>query len=86
MRGVVNLDPSERAMLNDALSRARKLVAELEEQKKQIDQSPPKDIDPEKFAEGRHAMIKAIASARRMLAALEDAERVADSPDDDNEA
>ena len=81
---VVDLDPDERKMLNEALSRARTLVAELEEQKKQVDASPPR-IDPQKLAEGRHAMIKAIASARRMLAALEDAERIADTPDDDDD-
>jgi hypothetical protein len=82
MPAVVDLDPSERAMLNEALTRARKLVKELEEQKKQVDASPPA-IDPQKLEEGRHAMIKAIASARRMLAALEDAERIADAPDEE---
>ena len=80
MPGVIDLDPSERKMLDEALTRARSLVKELEEQKKQVDQSPP-SIEPEKLAEGRRAMIKAIASARRMLAALEDAERIADTPD-----
>lgn len=67
-------------MLNEALTRARALVAELEKQKKELDASPP-SIDAEKLAEGRHAMIKAVASARRTLAALEDAERIANSPE-----
>ena len=81
MPGVIDLDPSERTMLYEALTRARSLVNELEEQREQVDQSPP-SIEPEKLAEGRRAMIKAIASARRMLAALEDAERIEDSPDE----
>lgn len=69
-------------MLDEALTRARALVAELEKQKKEIDASPPPaSITPEQFAEGRHAMIKAIASARRMLVSLEEAERIADAPD-----
>ncbi|MGB7157461.1 MAG: hypothetical protein WBD40_05310 [Tepidisphaeraceae bacterium] len=76
---MIDLDPADRAMLEDALKRARHLVAELEKQKKETDASPPA-IGAEKLAEGRHAMIKAVASARRMLAALEDAERIADTP------
>ena len=84
MRGMVDLDPSDRAMLNEAMTRARALVAELEKQKKEIDAAPaPKTISPEQFAEGKHAMIKAIASARRMLVSLEEAERIADAPDED---
>ena len=84
MRGMVDLDPSDRAMLNEALTRARALVVELEKQKKEIDAAPaPKGISSEQFAEGRHAMTKAIASARRMLVSLEEAERIADAPDED---
>jgi len=84
--GMIDLDPSDRAMLDEALKRARHLVAELEKQNKEIEASPmPKDIDPEKYAEGKHAMIKAIASARRMLVSLEEAERIANTPDDDQE-
>lgn len=82
---VMDLDPSDRAMLDEALTRARALVAELEKQKKEIDASPPA-IGAEQLAEGRHAMIKAIASARRMLVSLEEAERLADSPDHDTES
>jgi hypothetical protein len=81
---MVDLDPEQRAMLEEALKKARHLVAELEKQKVEIDAAPPpKDISPEQFAEGRHAMIKAIASARRMLVSLEEAERMADAPDED---
>ena len=87
MQGMVDLDPSDRAMLNEALTRARALVAELEKQKKEIDAAPPpKGITPEQLAEGKHAMIKAIASARRMLVSLEEAERIADAPDEDTPA
>jgi hypothetical protein len=76
----MDLDPSDRAMLNDALTRARTLVAEMELRKKEVDAAPPA-IDPEKLAEGRHSMTKAIASARRALAALEDAEQIANFPE-----
>ncbi len=82
MKGVIDLDPADRVMLDEALTRARALVAELEKQKREIDAAPPpKHISPEQFAEGGHAMIKAIASARRMLVSLEEAERIADQPD-----
>ena len=80
---MVDLDPEQRARLEDALKKARHLVAELEKQKKEIDAAPPpRDISPEQFAQGRHAMIKAIGSARRMLVSLEEAERMADAPDE----
>ncbi len=81
MPAVMELDPENRAMLDEALKRARLLVAELEKQKTETDASPPA-IDAEKLAEGRHAMIKAIASARRMLVSLEEAERISNTPDD----
>jgi hypothetical protein len=80
MPAVIDLDPADRAMLDEALTRARALVAELEKQKTELDASPP-SIDAGRIAEGRHAMIKAIASARRMLVSLEEAERIADSPE-----
>ena len=83
MPAVLDLDPADRAMLDEALTRARALVTELEKQEKEIDASPPSSsVSPEQLAEGRHAMIKAIASSRRMLASLEEAERIADAPDD----
>lgn len=80
MPAVIDLDPANRAMLDEALMRARALVAELEKQKVELDASPP-SITAEQLAEGRHAMIKAIASARRMLASLEEAERIANFPE-----
>jgi hypothetical protein len=82
MPAVIHLDPADRAMLDEALTRARALVAHLEEQKRELDTSPPTSLDAERLEEGRHAMIKAIASARRMLVSLEEAERIADAPDD----
>ena len=80
MPAVMELDPADRAILDDALVKARALVAELEKQKREVDASPP-SIPAEDLAEGRHAMVKAIASARRMLVSLEEAERIANSPE-----
>jgi hypothetical protein len=86
MPSVIELDPEQRAMLDEALKKARHLVMELEKQKKEIDALPrPAHIDPEKYDLGKHAMIKAIASAKRSLAALEDAERMANTPQDDED-
>jgi hypothetical protein len=83
---VIDLDPADRAMLGDALARARHLVAELEKQQVEIDASPrPAGISAEQYEEGRHAMIKAIASARRMLVSLEEAEHIADGPEEDDD-
>jgi hypothetical protein len=80
----MELDGEQRAMLEQALNKARHLVYELEKQKAEVDAAPP-SIPAEKLEEGRHAMIKAVASARRTLAALEDAERMANTPQDDKD-
>ncbi len=80
MPRVIDLDPANRAMLDEALTRARALIAELEKQRLELEGSPAA-ISAEKLSEGRHAIIKAIASARRMLASLEEAERIANAPD-----
>jgi len=69
-------------MLSDALARARRLVAELEKQGAEVEANPPK-LSPQKLAEGRHAFEMAMASARRMLAALEEAAKL--SPPDSTE-
>ena len=61
--------------------RARTLVGSLEQQKRELDGSPPLAVDGETLAAGRHAMIKAIASAGRMLVSLENAGRIRKSPD-----
>ena len=59
-------------MLADAIAKARKLVAELERQQAELEASPPK-LPPDQLAEGTQAFDNAVASARRMLQALEDA-------------
>jgi len=59
-------------MLADAIAKARKLVAELQRQQKEIEASPP-DLPPDQFAEGKQAFDNAVASAQRILKALEDA-------------
>ena len=59
-------------MLADAIAKARKLAAELERQQKEIEASPP-DLPPDQFAEGKQAFDNAVASAQRILKALEDA-------------
>ncbi len=63
----------EMRALTDALARARNLVAELERVREEAEQSPREDLTPEQLAQGREAMENAVASARRMLAALEGA-------------
>jgi hypothetical protein len=67
----------DEAMLADALAKARKLVAKMERQQAEVDASPPK-LPPEQLAMGKFAFEKALASARRMLKALEDAAQIAD--------
>jgi hypothetical protein len=67
-------------MLGEALAKARKLVAEMEKQKAEIAASPP-EIPPDKLAEGKQAFDNALASARRMLKALEDAAACAHDDD-----
>jgi hypothetical protein len=65
-------DHDQDQMLADAIVKARKLVGELERQQKEIEASPH-DLPPEQFAQGRQVFDNAVASARRMLKALEDA-------------
>jgi hypothetical protein len=65
-------DDDQEQMLADTTEKARKLVAELERQQKEIETSPP-DLPPEQLAEGKRAFDNAVAAARRMLKSLEDA-------------
>jgi hypothetical protein len=67
-----SLDPEQDQMLADALVKACRLVANLEQQQRELLKSPPA-IEPEKLAQGKTAMENALASARRMLKALEEA-------------
>jgi hypothetical protein len=72
----VRLDDEQRAMLDLAMQKAQRLVDELVAQQAEIDANPPK-IAPADLVAGRTAMQNAVASARRTLTALRDAERVA---------
>ena len=68
----------DEAMLADAIAKARKLVAEMETQRREMDDAPPRtDLTPQQLAQGKLAFENAIASARRMLKALEDAQDIA---------
>src|SRR5689334_22635048 len=66
----------DQAMLADALSKARRLVAEMEKQQMEVEVSPAK-LPPEQLAMGKFAFERALASARRMLTALEEAAKIA---------
>ena len=69
-------------MLDEALIRARKLVEGLERQKQELETSPPA-LAPEQLADGYVAFEQALASARRMLTALEEAIAIAPNDVDD---
>ena len=71
-------------MLSAAIEKARRLIAELERQQAELEATPG-DLPPEKIAEGNIAFAKALASARRALAALEDAAQAADQNWSDEE-
>jgi len=59
-------------MLPAAIEKARRLVAELERQQAELEATPG-DLPPDKLAEGKRIFANALASAKRALAALEDA-------------
>jgi hypothetical protein len=65
-------------VLYKARDKARKLVDGIQQQFDEVEANPPRDLPPEKLAMGRIAMINAIASAKRSLAALEDAIKIAE--------
>ena len=65
-------------MLYQARDKSRKLADAIQKQFDEVEANPPKDLAPEKLAMGRIAMINAIASAKRSLAALEDAIKIAE--------
>lgn len=67
----------EMKMLTEALARARKLVAGLEREQAEAERAAHEDLTPEQRAAGREALENAVASARRMLAALEEAYEIA---------
>jgi len=72
----VKLDGDQRAMLNQAIDKARRLVDELAAQQAELDANPPK-IPKADLIAGRQAMQNAIAAARRTFTALRDAEHIA---------
>jgi hypothetical protein len=76
-------DPDE--MLATALVKARHLVSELEKESAELEADPPKDLMPEKLAQGKRAMANALASARRMLTALEEAIAIKKEADESDE-
>ena len=61
-------DPN--ALLAEARVRAEKLLNHLVAEQAEIDKNPPK-ISPEALVEGRAAMAKAIAAARRTVEAID---------------
>jgi hypothetical protein len=65
-------DHDSEQMLADAIGKARKLVAELERQRQEIE-ATPSDLPPAQLAEGKQAFDNAAAAVRRMLQSLEDA-------------
>jgi hypothetical protein len=65
-------------MLYKARDKARKLVEGIQKQFDEVEANPPRDLPQEKLAMGRIAMINAIASAKRSLAALEEAIKIAE--------
>ena len=73
------MDPSDleaQTMLREARAKAEHLISELLKQQAEVEANPP-DLPTEQLQVGREAMQKAIDSARRMLASLEDAEKIA---------
>jgi hypothetical protein len=68
----------DNAMLTEALTKARRLVSELKRQHAEVEASPS-SLPADQLAQGKFAFDNALASARRMLKALEDAAAIARS-------
>jgi hypothetical protein len=67
-----HVDPDQIELLRQARDRAAKLVEDIRRQRDELLVNVP-TIDPASLAEGRAAMDNAVASAERMLAAVESA-------------
>jgi len=67
---MVQTSAQERDMLMLALTKARKLVEDLEKQQAEIEASPPK-ISPEKLAEGRAAFANVTRSRGLVVMSLQ---------------
>lgn len=66
------IDPDQVELLKQARERAAKLVDEVRRQRDELLEAPrPPNVDEESMAAGRVAMDRAVASAERMLAAVE---------------
>lgn len=63
-------------LLSQAWVKARRLLKGLEQQQAELEVNPP-DLPPEKLAQGRAAMANATAAARRAMAALDEAMKIA---------
>jgi hypothetical protein len=70
-------DDDQLDLLRQARDRAAKLVDGLRRQRDELRDGQPASTDPESVARGRAAMDNAVASAGRMLAAVDDALRIA---------
>jgi hypothetical protein len=64
------------AMLIEARAKAERLVRELEARQAEVEANPP-DLPAENLAMGRMAMTNAVAAAKRALAALDEARKIA---------
>lgn len=68
-------------LLGEAHRRSQRLVETLDRQRREMEEHPP-ELSAEQLAQGREAMEKAMASARRLLKNLEEAMRTAADPSD----
>jgi hypothetical protein len=69
-------DPETVKLLTEARSKAEHLLSELLKNQAEVEANPP-DLPPDKLEQGRHALQKAIESARRMLKGLDEAQQIA---------
>lgn len=63
-------------LLKQAREKAEKLLLDLRAKFAEVEANPPQ-ISEVELAQGRTAMLNAIASAERMLKSLDDAQRIA---------
>jgi hypothetical protein len=68
-------DPEVVKLLTEARTKAEHLLSELLKQQAEVEAKPP-DLPKEQLEQGRHALQKAIDSARRMLKGLDEAQKI----------
>ncbi len=78
---LVRIDDEQRALLDKAMIKAQRLVDDLTAQQADLERNPPK-ISTADLVAGRAALENALASARRMLVALREAEQIANRDDE----